>query len=135
MDINATTKSLCLLSVLVATPALTHHSSAPLFDIDAIETHEGIVQEVWFHNPHVRYYVDAASEGEEPQIWEIETHNVSRMLMDGWDETTLQVGDHIEFSGHRARNGARSMLARIISKGDMELMRWERGPANAVALD
>ncbi len=106
-----------------------------MFDIDALESSEGVVREVWFHNPHVRYYVDAAGEGEAPQIWEIETHNVSRLLMDGWDETTLQVGDHVSFSGHRARNGARAMLVRIISKDGAELMRWENGPANAVALD
>ena len=121
--------------MLLVAPGLAHHSSAPLFDIDAIETHEGTVIEVWFHNPHVRYYVDAAAEGEERQVWEIETHNVLRMLMDGWDETTLEVGDHITFSGHRARNGARAMLVRIIKRGETELMRWERGPANAVAPD
>ncbi len=122
-----------VLGMLVA-PVVAHHSAAPLFDIKALESHAGVVTEVWFYNPHVRYYVNTAGEGQDPQIWEVETHNRNRMFADGWDETTVQVGDRVGFSGHPARNGARSVLVRIMSKDGAEIMRWETGPGGSADL-
>lgn len=47
---------ICLLGfVPVDVPA--HHSYAAEFDADSPATIEGVVKEVWFKSPHVRYYI------------------------------------------------------------------------------
>jgi len=45
-------------SLLVAATAQAHHSFAAEFLEDQTATFEGVVTEVWFKNPHVRYYIE-----------------------------------------------------------------------------
>ena len=42
--------------------AFAHHSYAAEFDRDSPITIEGVVTEVWFKSPHVRYYIKVTDE-------------------------------------------------------------------------
>ena len=112
--------------VFLAIAAEGHHSAAPLFDTGAAVAVEGIVTEVWFENPHSRYYVEVRSESGETALWEAETMNANWFLRRGWDEITVRVGDQVNLSGYPARDGARVILLRILAREGEELYRWTR---------
>ena len=42
--------------------AISHHSASILFNMEKMISIEGIVTEVWFQNPHSRYYVEKSTE-------------------------------------------------------------------------
>ena len=42
--------------------AISHHSASILFNMEKMVSIEGIVTEVWFQNPHSRYYVEKSTE-------------------------------------------------------------------------
>ena len=44
--------------MFVNTSAQSHHSVFAEYDINGSLTIEGIVKEVWFKNPHVRFFVE-----------------------------------------------------------------------------
>jgi hypothetical protein len=50
---------------LLAVPSGAHHSFAAEFLGDQTATLEGTVTEVWFRNPHVRYYIDVQDDNGE----------------------------------------------------------------------
>jgi hypothetical protein len=127
-----TLKSAMAVLLLVATAtAYAHHSASALFNMDEMASVEGVVTEVWFQNPHSRYYVEVSTESGETELWEIETMSPNWFLRRGWDEETVVVGMHIRVEGHLARNGSNRMLLRILQREGEEIYRWIR-PASPV---
>ena len=76
-----------------------HHSYAAEFDSDNPQTIEGIVKEVWFKNPHIRYYVAVIDDGEEV-IWDTRGLSPVKLVRQGWNKHTIKVGDRIKLHGH-----------------------------------
>ena len=79
--------------------ALAHHSYAAEFDSDSPRTIEGVVREVWFKNPHVRYYVGVEENGTEV-VWDARGLSPVKLIRQGWTKRTIQVGDRIRLHGH-----------------------------------
>ena len=81
--------------------ALAHHSDSFYFiDDRSVEGGavriEGTVSRVRFINPHSEIFVDVPSEGNgEPARWAVETDSWNQLRTLGWDESTLEVGDHV----------------------------------------
>jgi len=98
---TASNRLLVLLALLAGTPAaLAHHSYAAEFDADSPTTIEGIVKEVWFKNPHVRYYVAVTSEDGEEVLWDARGLAPVKLVRQGWTKSTIRVGDKIRLHGH-----------------------------------
>jgi len=55
----------CLLPCLVR----AHHSIAAEYDMHRRGTIQGVVSEVWFKNPHVRYYLSVTDDQGEETVW------------------------------------------------------------------
>ena len=53
---------LLTVALLLAAAANAHHSFAAEFLADETATFHGVVTEVWFKNPHVRYYIEITTE-------------------------------------------------------------------------
>ncbi len=97
-----------LVAVLIAVTALllltidarAHHSYAAEFDSNNPQTIEGVVREVWFKNPHVRYYVTVTAEDGTETVWDARGLSPVKLVRQGWMKKTIQVGDRIKLHGH-----------------------------------
>jgi len=99
-------------SCLAATSSGAHHSFAAEFLGDQTRTIEGTVTEVWFRNPHVRYYIDVADANGETISWDVRTSSPTILVRRGWNETTIREGDKVRVEGYLGRDG-RKLLSLI----------------------
>lgn len=90
------------LAYVCPTNVAAHHSYAAEFDSDTTQTIEGVVKEVWFKNPHIRYYVSVVEDGKET-VWDTRGLSPVKLVRQGWTKKTIQVGDRIKLHGHVGR--------------------------------
>ena len=88
------------LTLLVPSVSPAHHSYAAEFDSNNPQTIEGVVREVWFKNPHVRYYVTVTAEDGTETVWDARGLSPVKLVRQGWMKKTIQVGDRIKLHGH-----------------------------------
>jgi hypothetical protein len=97
---------------LLAVPSGAHHSFAAEFLGDQTATLEGTVTEVWFRNPHVRYYIDVQDDNGEIVSWDVRTSSPTILVRRGWNEATISEGDKVKVEGYLGRDG-RKLLSLI----------------------
>ena len=93
---------LCAGAVLLSSPTVgvAHHSYAAEFDSDNPQTIEGVVKEVWFKNPHIRYYIAVADNNGGEVLWDARGLSPVKLVRQGWTKRTISVGDRIRLHGH-----------------------------------
>jgi len=109
-----------LLATICSTsnPAIAHHSYAAEFDRNAPATIEGVVTEVWFRNPHVRYYIKVVDENGEEVIWDTRGLSPVKLVRQGWTKDTIKVGDRITMHGHLGLKNKTSLSILDITLAD-----------------
>lgn len=90
-----------------------HHSFAAEFQADNIATFHGVVTEVWFRNPHVRYYIEITNENGDTEIWDSRGSSPTLLVRRGWTPDTIKEGDQITVTGHLGHDDRK--LLNIIS--------------------
>ena len=93
--------------------AFAHHSFAVEFTAEETAVIEGVVAEVWFKNPHVRYYIDVRNSEGETERWDTRGSSPSLLVRRGWTKETISPGDLVTIKGHVGRDDKR--LLSIIS--------------------
>jgi len=91
---------LILLSVFAATSGEAHHSFAAEFTVDRKSRVTGVVTEVWFRNPHVRYYVDVAADDGSIEQWDTRGGSPALLTRRGWTKDSIRAGDRITLEGY-----------------------------------
>jgi hypothetical protein len=92
------------MALMVAPPALSHHSHA-MFDHSKELTVTGTVTEYVFRNPHVFLYIDATNEkGEKVNYW-VEMSNLPNMIRRGIGQSTFKPGDKVTVHLHPLKDG------------------------------
>lgn len=86
--------------LLAAMKGHAHHSYAAEFDANSPTTIEGVVKEVWFKNPHVRYYISVVDSDGVEVTWDARGLSPVKLVRQGWTKKTIQVGDRIKVFGH-----------------------------------
>lgn len=110
---------LAAFAMLASTAALAHHSFAVFFDNDqGLVTVRGKVTEFVFRNPHGIIRVEAKEPSGETVEWKAETNSPSVLERRGWKKDSLKPGDEIVLEGWKARDGARYMRMRKVTKAD-----------------
>lgn len=106
------------LSVWAAQYAAAHHAFAANYDMENVGTVEGIVEEVFWANPHVHYYIQVTKEDGTTELWDGEAANLSLLAARGWDRNTIRVGDAIRVTGALGRDGIRRIQMRQVVRAD-----------------
>jgi hypothetical protein len=99
-------------------PTIAHHSYAAEFDRNAPATIEGVVTEVWFRNPHVRYYIKVVDENGEEVTWDTRGLSPVKLVRQGWTKDTIKVGDRITMHGHLGLKNKTSLSILDITLAD-----------------
>ena len=107
-----------------------HHSIAAEYDMHTKDTIEGVVSEVWFKNPHVRYYLTVADEQGEEVVWNTHGHNPVTLVRTGWMNDTIQVGDRIKVMGDATRDGSPKLFIRTVELADGRVLVSHPGADN-----
>ncbi len=95
-----TIRIVSLALICFATHSAAHHSYTAEFDADNPATIEGVVKEVWFKNPHIRYYIVVTDDDGNEVIWDVRGLAPVKLVRMGWTKKTIQVGDRIKLYGH-----------------------------------
>ena len=97
---------------LFALNAPAHHSLAVEFDVISLVTDKGVIHEVWFKNPHVRYYLTVTDDNGEEVNWDTHAHNITAMTRQGYTKDTVKVGDKLILEGNGTRDGSPKLFIR-----------------------
>ncbi len=101
-----------------ASSSSAHHSYAAEFDADNPTTIEGVVKEVWFKNPHIRYYVTVTDKEGNEVLWDARGLAPVKLARMGWNKKTIQVGDKIKLYGHTGHTNKTIMSILDITLAD-----------------
>lgn len=105
-------------ALFMASVAHGHHAISLNYDSERTGTIEGVVDEVFWANPHVHFYLTVTNEDGSEEIWDMEAPNISVMTRRGVSRDTVEVGERIRITGTLGRNESRRILAETIEKAD-----------------
>lgn len=97
-------KTLIVLMLGTAQPAVAHHSAALFYDLDSNVELTGTVTEFRFANPHAIIKFDVVDDGE-IQHWTAETTSPSILRRRGWSQDSFDVGENIRLQGYASVDG------------------------------
>jgi len=89
-----------------ATSTLAHHSFAAQYDSSQIVELQGKVTKVEWMNPHTFFYIDVVGDDGKAVSWAIEGGAPNVLYRRGWRPNSLQEGDELHVTGHKARDGS-----------------------------
>ena len=95
------------LLLIMQGPALGHHSFSVEFTVEETAVIKGVVAEVWFKNPHARYYIDVQNNDGEIERWDTRASSPSLLVRKGWTKATIAAGDEVTIKGHVGREDKR----------------------------
>lgn len=113
-----------IFSIIVLTAGLFtagvygHHAISLEYEEGRTGTIEGVVDEVFWANPHVHYYLTVTKEDGTTETWDMETPNISVMMRRGIRKDTIQPGDELTVIGTLGRNDTKRILADAIARAD-----------------
>ena len=107
-----------LFGLLAATSAHSHHSFTAEFTAEKTATLTGVVTEVWFRNPHVRYVFTVKNENGEDETWDARGSPVVWLARKGWKRDSIKVGDTASFYGFLGRDGRKLLSIMTVTLED-----------------
>jgi hypothetical protein len=101
--------------ILLAPPAMAHHSFAAEYDATKAVTMRGFVTKIEWTNPHVWFYVNVKNADGTVTNWGFEMGPPHGLQQRGWSRTTMKLGDEVIINGTAAKNGSNRVNARSVT--------------------
>ncbi|MEQ1946227.1 MAG: DUF6152 family protein [Bryobacteraceae bacterium] len=117
---------LVVLALSIPVAAFAHHGWAA-FNSDDNVTFQATVTEFHFFNPHTVIEFTVKNEKGQAEKWQGELTSLTRLATKGWTPTTLEPGDKITISGHKARSGVHVMRVMKVMTADGKDLKIELG--------
>jgi uncharacterized protein DUF6152 len=95
---------LCAAALIVAAPALAHHSGT-MFDDTKTVTLEGVVKEFRYTNPHSQLLVDVTGADGTVTTWRFEAEGPSSLMLMQVAPRDFNAGTKVTVSGHPMKDG------------------------------
>ena len=103
----------CLGSILM-TATQAHHSFRAQYDAEKPIEVTGYVTKIDWMNPHVYFYIDVVNAEGKTESWAFEMGPPHMLEQRGWKRNSMAIGDELEVSGTRARDGSFTANARSV---------------------
>lgn len=116
---NERFRMVCVAAAAMAvTNALAHHASNLDYDQEKVGTIRGVVEDIFWANPHVHFYLAVTHEDGSAETWDMEGPNLSALKRRDVSRDMVQIGDEIEITGTLGRDGTKRIWAESITKTD-----------------
>lgn len=104
---RATGRTVLIIAMIcgVAEAAGSHHSAAPVFDMNAEKTVMGVVKQVDWTNPHIWIWLDVPNESGLPETFGFEGMSPNFLARRGWTRTSLLPGMRITVTFRPLKDG------------------------------
>ena len=111
------------LSILAVTLTLipdarAHHSFTAEFTAEKTATLTGVITQVWFRNPHVRYLFTVTNDEGEQETWDARGSPVVWLARKGWTRDSIKVGDTVSFYGFLGKDGRKMLSIMTVTLAD-----------------
>ena len=93
-------------ALLVAAPALAHHSFA-MFNREKADNITGTVKEYEWTNPHVWIHITVPDDQGVAREWSFEMQSVQQDAAAGWRADSVKPGDKVSIEYHPLKDGSR----------------------------
>lgn len=105
MNIRTAIASLVVASAGAALPVYAHHSFA-MFDQTKQVSLKGTVTEFQWTNPHAFIHVEVTGDSGVKETWDIELNSPNNLKRQGWNSSSVKVGDKVVLVANPLRENA-----------------------------
>jgi hypothetical protein len=113
-----------IVSLVLISNTWAHHSHGN-YQMTEYTYLEGVVQEMYWINPHAWIYLEVVDSGNNSTVWALETAGASRLSNIGLSRDTIKEGDTISVRCHQLRDGSNGCLLGFLTPEGGEEKLWD----------